>query len=213
MFKRLLSSAALSLFLINAAHSAEYILEYNEDLKGNILNIVGMIESNDYAKWQESLAKSKYPIKVVSLNSPGGSVDEGLKIAYDVHKLGFDTAVLPSLTKEEVQAGKQQVLCMSICAVISLAGKNKYMAYNSLIGIHSAFEIQKDKNGKEKRVVGKQAVKANALITHFFGKLGLPIEISLTWVATEPQSMVLVTPEANKLYNIGYVVISKEELQ
>jgi ATP-dependent protease ClpP protease subunit len=83
--------------------------------------INGKIEPEDGAKWKAFLETIKTPQAIVTLNSPGGSVTAGLLIAYDILNREYDTYF-------------NEGICTSMCAMIWLAGKTRYMSSGATLG-------------------------------------------------------------------------------
>src|ERR1019366_1655478 len=90
---------------------------------------------------------------LIFLNSPGGSMIAALNIGKFVRLRGWDTAV----------ADKQ--LCFLACAVLWLAGINRYMAETALIGFHAAYRVEHDK--------AVESGMGNALVGAYLNGLGL----------------------------------------
>lgn len=65
---------------------------------------------------------------IVSLSGPGGYVDPGLKIAEIIQDRDFATVVEP---------GKQ---CASICAVMFLSSRNRFMSRFGTVDVHSVYQ-------------------------------------------------------------------------
>ena len=94
-------------------------------IEGDVLVIEGRIDSHIYDYLQYEAAKI-VPIKVIELNSLGGSNDWALEIARKVKELG-KTTLLPS--------GHS---CASACAYIFAAGRERVAAEDTWIGVHGA---------------------------------------------------------------------------
>lgn len=90
---------------------------------------------------------------VVLLDSSGGAVLEGLAIGRTIRTRGFFTAV------------PENTLCASSCALIWLAGKQRFAEENSFVGFHAAYVY---KNGKP-----SETGVGNALIGSYLNDLGL----------------------------------------
>ena len=94
-------------------------------IEGDSLVIEGKIDSHIYDYIQYEAAKI-IPVKVIQLNSLGGSHEWALEIARKVKELG-KTTLLPS-----------GHYCASACAAIFAAGRERVASEDTWIGIHGA---------------------------------------------------------------------------
>jgi len=94
-------------------------------IEGDALIIEGKIDSHIYDYLQYEAAKI-VPVKVIELNSLGGSHEWALEIARKIKELG-KTTVLPS-----------GHFCASACAYLFAAGRQRVAAEDAWIGIHGA---------------------------------------------------------------------------
>ncbi|MEO9167275.1 MAG: PAN domain-containing protein [Aestuariivirga sp.] len=102
-------------------------------------------------------------VTLLFLASDGGDANEGLAIAKLVHKLGWGTAVVGSNR------------CMSSCALIWIAGKDKFLSKTALVGFHAVYTNDGvSSNG-------------NALFGAFYGQLGLT-DRAITYLTQAPPS-------------------------
>lgn len=86
----------------------------------------------------------------VLLDSPGGSFDDGVAIAKYVYEQQLDTVVLRQ--------------CHSVCAVIFLAGRQRYLRHDAVVSLHNAY----------KELAGWVVVdhSANGAVAWFLGHMG-----------------------------------------
>ena len=94
-------------------------------IDGDALIIEGKIDSHIYDYLQYEAAKI-VPVKVIELNSLGGSNEWALEIARKVKELGKTTLL---------SSGHY---CASACAAIFAAGRERVAAEDTWIGIHGA---------------------------------------------------------------------------
>lgn len=121
----------------------------NEDL--HIVVLSGDIERSDAERFSEKV--NGISKAVVVLDSPGGSVLDGISIGRSIRSKGYHTAV------------PDQTLCASSCALIWLGGLQRFAEDTSLVGFHAAYVYR---NGKAVEIgVG------NALIGSYLNELGL----------------------------------------
>jgi hypothetical protein len=96
---------------------------------GHYVFISGVINAGDGELFDQTLQYYRVQMKhaVVYLDSPGGSVQAGIRIGVAIHELGFTTFV----------AGGTE--CASMCADIWLAGKIRWAGDGAFIGCHQAY--------------------------------------------------------------------------
>lgn len=195
---KVLYSIFFTLFLLLPVKSAEFTIQEIKDENWAVIFLTGSIKPKDYEKYLNIVETSKKPIRQIWLNSPGGSLRDGYLIGRHVNENDIITIVPPRTFNNFTQ-------CNSACAIISLSGKKKVMATNSIIGLHSTFEEKGNK-----RVISKDAMLGNALVNHYFGYLNLPIEVSLAWTGTDPSTLKIIKPEDNEKFDIGYEVVTPD---
>jgi hypothetical protein len=110
---------------------------------------------------------------LIFLNGPGGNMITALNIGRYVRTRGWDTAV----------ADKQ--LCMSACAVLWLAGTNRYMADTALIGFHAAYQLEQDK--------AVESSIGNALVGAYLNSLGLSDKAVVYLTYSPPDDIQILT--------------------
>ena len=129
---------------------------------------------------QKAAAAGK-PVESVQLNSPGGNLGEGAKLAAAI-KLGQLSTVVPS-----------GAVCASACFLAFAAGEQKFAGDEARIGVHKASE----KGGTETR----QSATATALMAKFANELGVPSSIIRQMVATPPTQVVWL--DQRDLHSMG----------
>ena len=94
---------------------------------GNVLLLYGAIESGDadrFAVYLMSLGDLTVP---VALNSPGGVVDEALKIGRTLRDRDADTAILPGM------------VCVSACPYMLAGGGERRVSRRAAVGMHQHY--------------------------------------------------------------------------
>jgi uncharacterized protein YecT (DUF1311 family) len=151
----------------------------------------------DFALAREFVQKTKsLRHAVVILQSPGGSVDAGLEIAIQIAENGYGTAVL----------GKS---CSSICAVIWLAGNNRYMTEDASIGVHAAYRIETDQEGNP---IATESGSANAEIGAFLALRGLSRDAIRYVTMASPEHLAPITSSIAQLLEIDVFVANKSDI-
>ena len=94
-------------------------------IEGDALIIEGKIDSHIYDYLQYEAAKI-IPVKVIELNSLGGSNEWALEIARKIRELGKTTVLLSGHS------------CASACAYLFAAGRERVASEDTWIGVHGA---------------------------------------------------------------------------
>lgn len=162
----------------------------------NTIHISGAIMSGDYDAFR-SMAET-VSNATISLNSPGGSVTEGLAIGAEIAQRGFDTYV------GEISE------CYSICAIIWVGGAARRMHVDATIGVHAAYRNVAQADGSE---VAQEVGSANADIGAYLNQLGLHRQAVLYFTTAGPQETFPVTPAIARQLDLGPFVFDGREWQ
>jgi hypothetical protein len=133
--------------------------------------INGKIEAGDHSKWKALLETTTTAHAIVALNSPGGSLPDGLLIAYDILNREYDTY-------------HSEGICFSACALIWLAGKTRYMSSGAKLGFHQSKE--EDLRGNTRR-----SRRGNDGIFVYYARLKLPEEAMRYFFSAAPNELAL----------------------
>jgi hypothetical protein len=152
-----------------------------------IIILNGELAPGDLDQLQNLIKEANSAGRLVSgirLNSPGGSLLEGVKLAGAI-RFGKIATVVPN--------GQT---CASACFIAFAAGGEKYASYSASIGVHGA----SDKSGKES---GDGTIAMAKIVR----ELGVPPAIIGKMVVTPPEQMVWLGP--NDLRAIGATMTGK----
>lgn len=94
---------------------------------GNVLLVHGAIESGDADRFAAYLASLGDLTVPVALNSPGGVVDEALKIGRMLRDRDADTAILPGM------------VCVSACPYMLAGGGERRVSRRGAVGMHQHY--------------------------------------------------------------------------
>ncbi|MCX7646417.1 MAG: ATP-dependent Clp protease proteolytic subunit [Rhodobacteraceae bacterium] len=185
--RSLLSSlAACTATHVGALSAAEIEVVSGMEPSQGIILIRGPIEVGDDARFFD-IAES-LPRAIVYLESPGGSVTTGISIAAEIALRNYSTMVLGG-------SG-----CHSICAVMWIAGKRRYMSPDADISVHAAYTISNDASGG---VEATESGTANAEIGAFLNEIGLSREVVRYFTFAGPnEDLLKITPEIAQTLSI-----------
>jgi len=193
VISRVTGSVALMLFLVaafsNHADSAEIKVGVGKSGQATIW-ITGEIVPGDADKFSQSVRQANDSGKFVAnvrLDSPGGNLLEGVKIA-DAIRFG----------KISTNVGKTAI-CASACFLMFAAGSTKNVSYGAQVGVHGA----SGENGEETATSGAATVSMAKIAK----ELGVPSAIIGRMVVTSPQDMVWLSPQ--ELQSMGVTMMGR----
>lgn len=181
-------AAGLSLLASLPAAAADLSIVLVETPAGvaRYVDLEGDLELGDWSKFVKLLRRNPDAAGVL-LQSNGGSADDGLAIAKHVFEHGLDTMVTGT--------------CHSVCAVMFLAGRVRYITPGATLTVHSAY-----------RQLGDWVVEdhaANATVAWFIGHMGYPLSLARLWVSTRSDDAAAITIEMNAKLKLGFTVIDQ----
>jgi len=135
-----------------------------------VISIAGEIVGGDATKFKRLAAATAGKV-VVTLDSYGGKVLDGLMIGEAIRSAGFATAVTSGST------------CASVCGLIWLAGEPRYVGQSGRIGFHAAYTQSDDDD--EARETGA----GNALVGAYLTNLGMPYKVVVFATSAPPAEM------------------------
>jgi hypothetical protein len=182
---RTITSVLTGALFVGMALSASAATIKNEGFAEdfNVVSIKGTIEIGDADKFERVIAPLS-GATVVFLNSPGGALVDGLDIGISIRGHGYHTAVVGDL-------------CASICGLMWLAGSSRFVAPESKIGFHAAYN--KD---------GTETGQGNALVGAYLSNLGLSYEAIAYLTDAAPDDMHWLTPRAAAKIGITYSLVA-----
>ncbi len=161
---------------------------------GGVLSLTGTIDPGSVQRVEAEIeARGEY-VKRVELNSPGGSVDDAVKIGALLLMRGFTTSVA---------AG---ALCASSCPLVLAGGATRLASREAAIGIHqiyataSASNLPRGLTGIGDAMAGAQ--QTTAVITRYLGSTGVDPAIWLHALETPPDRLYYLTPDELTKYGL-----------
>lgn len=114
-----------------------------------VVAMSGVIQPGAYEAFRTVVTRARPNLVVVS--GPGGDLGTALRIATEVRRRGFDTAI------------PQGEYCASACAVIFLSGRTRYIASGAKLGLHSASNLD-----------GSHSAEGTAIMGRYLRQVGVP---------------------------------------
>ena len=161
---------------------------------GGVLSLTGTIDPGSFARVEAELAARGEYVKRIALNSPGGSVDDAVRIGALIEVGGYDTSV---------DAG---ALCASSCPLLLAGGKERLASRAAAIGVHQIYamanagEVPTGLAGIGNAMSGAQ--KTTAVITRFLGATGVDPAVWLHALETPPDRLYYLSPAELQKYRL-----------
>jgi hypothetical protein len=181
MKRILLATVAAISFAASPANAAEMWV------KDKVLYIRGDILEGDFDQFKKLVIKNKLPRGAgVALKSQGGIVAEGLNIGLGIRAMQFKTVAIDE--------------CISVCALMWLAGKPRAVFDTASVGFHSAYRL--DGNGNP-----QTASVGNAYAGAYLMKLGFGWDTIAYLTQAAPKEMEWLDEAKAKKYDIQVTVL------
>jgi hypothetical protein len=187
--RQLLVAGAFLLLMVRAGIStADAAMISADQTEGSPYIIIsGAIELADYEKFKAQADKISNSGAVVFLDSEGGEIIGALSIGELIRERGFTTAVI------------ENRLCASACALVWLAGKNRYWHPSGKLGFHAAYHVTGDGLS--------ESGSANALIGAYLAKLGYGYQTIYYVTSAPPTGMAWLSPAKSVEVGITFETI------
>lgn len=163
---------------------------------GGVLSAEGSIEPGTAARFAvEMQARGEY-VKTVSLNSPGGALDDAMAMAKLTRERGIAT---------EVADG---AICASSCPLFFAGGKIRTAGGKAAIGVHQFYAATPNPAGPEQAMSDAQATTAR--ISRHLAEMGVDPALWLHALDTPPQALYYFTPEDLTAYRLVTQALNRE---
>jgi hypothetical protein len=180
------AALALPLIILISSIASAATVTTSQPKNGKVVvSLSGEITEGDSDTLKESIRKANNSNLIVSLlrlDSPGGNLLEGAKLA-DIIRFGKIATSVVGTSK-----------CASACFIVFAAGSEKFANYTASVGVHGA----SDENGQETEGSGAATVS----MARIAKELGVPAGIIGKMVVTPPEQMVWLTPDELRLMGV-----------
>ena len=163
---------------------------------GVIITLSGQIlfgDSDAFDREMKQANAAGKAVEYVQLNSGGGKLVEGVKLATAIKEGGISTSV------------GQGGVCASACFLIFAAGDRKFVGDGARIGVHKA----SDKDGRETTSSGA----ATESMAHFAKELGVPASIISRMVRTPSKQIVWLDSQDLKAMGVSLAGVPTQTRQ
>lgn len=152
-----------------------------ELLPGGLLKAEGSIDPGAGDRFAEEIAARGEYVKAVSLNSPGGSVEDALAMSRLIREKGLNTRVAT------------KALCASSCPLIFAGGVAREAEEDAILGVHQVFNAGEERPSPEQAMSGAQST--TALIARHLDDMGIGSGLWIHALETPPDRLYYLKPE------------------
>lgn len=152
-----------------------------ELMPGGMLKAEGSIDPGAAGRFAEEIAARGEYVKVITLNSPGGSVDDALAMSTLIREKGLNTRVAT------------KALCASSCPLVFAGGVSREAEKDAILGVHQVFNAGQQKPSPEQAMSGAQSTTAR--IARHLDEMGIGSGLWINALETPPDRLYYLTPE------------------
>jgi hypothetical protein len=155
---------------------------------GGVLRAVGSIDIGSAARFAAEVeARGEY-VKSVSLDSPGGSLDDAMAIAKLVREKGFAT---------EVADG---AICASSCPLVLAGGAERKVGKRAAVGLHQFYSVGKPGTPPEQAMADAQMTTAR--ISRLLIEFNVDPALWLHALDTPPRALYYLSDDELRKYRL-----------
>ncbi len=148
---------------------------------GGVLRAEGSIQPGTGERFAAEIAARGEYVKVVSLNSPGGALDDAMSMARLVRERGLDT---------EVADG---ALCASSCPLVLAGGKHRAAGAKAAVGVHQFYAATPSEAAPAQVMADAQITTAR--ISRHLAAMDVDPALWLHALDTPPRALYYFSPE------------------
>ena len=156
---------------------------------GGVLAVEGYIDTGSKGRFEAELSTRGEYIKTVSLNSPGGSLDDAIAMATLIRDYGLAT---------EVPEG---ALCASSCPLILAGGITRSISSKAAVGVHQFYSVSAEPAEPAQAMADAQATTAR--ISRHLTAMGVDASLWLHALDTPPRSLYYLSADQMRTYGLS----------
>jgi hypothetical protein len=162
---------------------------------GGKLMATGTIMPGSSESFATEVGRHGEYIRIVVLNSPGGSVTDALAMGRLIRQRKFAT---------EVEAGKY---CVSSCPLVFAGGVNRRAGDGAMIGVHQVAAIRPAANGPPRDEMSV-AQNISARCQRYLGDMGVSLQVWVHAMETPHDKLFVFRPDELKSLNMVTAVVA-----
>ncbi len=157
---------------------------------GGVMKAEGTIDPGAALRFAAEIETRGEYVKTISLNSPGGALDEAIAMARLTRNLGISTEVLDG------------ALCASSCPLFFAGGKERLAGEKAAIGVHQFYAATSNATGPEQAMSDAQSTTAR--ISRHLAEMEVDPAMWLHALDTPPRSLYYFSPKEM----VGYRLVT-----
>ncbi len=157
-------------------------------LPDGVLRASGSIDQGAAERFETELIERGEYVRIVSLDSPGGSLDDAMKMSKLIREKELST---------EVRDG---ALCASSCPLVLAGGKVRKVAEKAAVGVHQFYAVSNRELGPEQAMADAQLTTAR--ITRHLIEMGVDPALWLHALDTPPRNLYYLSVEELSDYRL-----------
>lgn len=156
---------------------------------GGVLTLTGTLDRGVAARFEAELAARGEYVRTISLNSPGGSLDDALAISRLIREKAYAT---------EVAAG---ALCASSCPLVLAGGASRKVDARGAVGVHQFYAAETAEAAPAQIMADTQATTAR--IARHLETMGVDPALWVHAMETSPRRLYYLSAEEIAGYRLA----------
>lgn len=155
---------------------------------GGILLAEGAIDPGAAERFRQEIETRGEYVKIVSLNSPGGAVDDAIAISSLIRDKKLTTRVSTG------------ALCASSCPIVMAGGVSREAEKDAVIGVHQVFNGSRERPSPEEAMSSAQATTAR--VARHLQEMGIGAGLWFHALETPPDRLYYLTEAELKAFKL-----------
>jgi hypothetical protein len=148
---------------------------------GGVLLAEGSIEPGTATRFAEEIETRGEYVKTISLNSPGGALDDAMAMARLIREKGMSTSI------------EDGALCASSCPLMFAGGETRKAGLEAAVGVHQFYAGTDSKTEPAQAMSDAQATAAR--ISRHLTAMGIDPAVWLHALDTPPRALYYLSPK------------------
>src|SRR5690606_7708325 len=153
-----------------------------------VLRAVGSIDTGAARRFADEIADRGGYVEVVSIDSPGGSLDDAMEIGRLIRKNGFATRV------------PDGAICASSCPLMLAGGIERRVSERAAIGLHQVYAATRGTTAPAQAMADAQMTTAR--ISRLLAEFGVDPAMWLHALDTPPRQLYYLSGEEMRKYRL-----------
>ncbi|WP_367717215.1 hypothetical protein AB2N04_04000 [Nitratireductor sp. GISD-1A_MAKvit] len=152
-----------------------------------VLSLKGVIQPGSASRLRDVLTATADPVTTVTLDSPGGALNDAMAMAQLIRQYGLST---------RVEAG---ATCASSCPLVLAGGRQRHVSRDATIAVH---QFHSPGSLSDPRQALSDAQLVTARISRHLDEMGVDPALWLHALDTPPRALYVLSPEQMVAYRL-----------